>query len=97
MLSTMTISNSPAPSFLRCAAASKVFGRFVAADRLLEARELDDDEAVEFFRTLEDLELAAATILNPIADTGSTSIENSSARAELFARDNCEPRGKNAL
>ena len=38
----------------------KVFGRFVAADRLLEARELDDDEAVEFLRTLEDLELAAA-------------------------------------
>ena len=38
----------------------KVFGRFVAADRLLEARELDDDEAVAFFRTLEDLVLAAA-------------------------------------
>jgi hypothetical protein len=40
---------------------------------------------------------AAATILNPIADTGSISIENSSAWAELFARDNCEPRSKNAL
>ena len=39
---------------------------------------------------------AAATILNPIADTG-ISIENSSAWAELFARDNCEPRSKNAL
>src|SRR6516225_145393 len=40
---------------------------------------------------------AAATILNPIADTGSISIENSSAWTELFARDNCEPRSKNAL
>jgi hypothetical protein len=29
--------------------------------------------------------------------TGSTSIENSSAWAELLARDNCEPRSKNAL
>src|SRR6478735_9599907 len=38
----------------------KVFGRLVAADRLLEARELDDHEAVEFFRALEDLALAAA-------------------------------------
>src|SRR6476660_1885060 len=38
----------------------KVFGRLVAADRLLEAREIDDDEAVEFFRALEDLALAAA-------------------------------------
>ena len=38
----------------------KVLGRFVAGDRLLEARELDDDEAVEFLRALEDLELAAA-------------------------------------
>src|SRR5215471_11189321 len=38
----------------------KVFGRFVAGDRLLEARELDDDEAVEFLRALQDLELAAA-------------------------------------
>ena len=32
----------------------------MAADRLLEAREIDDDEAVEFFRALEDLALAAA-------------------------------------
>src|SRR5215471_17251477 len=40
---------------------------------------------------------AAATILNPIADIGSISIENGSAWAELFARDNCEPRNKNAL
>src|SRR5215813_1825922 len=38
----------------------KIFGRFVAGDRLLEARELDDDEAAEFLRALEDLELAAA-------------------------------------
>src|SRR5882724_11548365 len=38
----------------------KVLGRFVAGDRLLEARELDDDEAVEFLRALKDLELAAA-------------------------------------
>src|SRR5205085_6863258 len=38
-----------------------------------------------------------ATILNPIADTGSISIENSLAWAEPFARDNCEPRSKNAL
>ena len=38
----------------------EVLGRFVAGDRLLEARELDDDEAVEFLRALEDLELAAA-------------------------------------
>ena len=37
----------------------KVLGRFVAGDRLLEARELDDDEAVEFLRALKDLELAA--------------------------------------
>jgi hypothetical protein len=40
---------------------------------------------------------AAATMLNPIAGTGSISIENSLAWAELFARDNCEPRSKNAL
>src|SRR5215470_13430590 len=38
----------------------EVLGRLVAGDRLLEARELDDDEAVEFLRALEDLELAAA-------------------------------------
>src|SRR6266851_3347765 len=38
---------------------------------------------------------AAATIPNPIADTGSISIEDSSAWAKLFARDNCEPRSKN--
>jgi len=69
----------------------------VAGDRLLEAGELDDDEAVEFLRALEDLELAAATILTPIADTGSISIENSLAWVELSARDNCEPRSKNAL
>jgi hypothetical protein len=31
------------------------------------------------------------------ADTGSISIEDSSASAKLFARDNCEPRRKNAL
>src|SRR6266853_582302 len=38
----------------------EVLGRFVAGDRLLETREFDDDEAVEFLRALEDLELAAA-------------------------------------
>src|ERR1700719_1627567 len=38
----------------------EVLGRFVAGDRLLEARELDDDEAVEFLWALEDLVLAAA-------------------------------------
>ena len=44
----------------------KVFGRFVAGDRLLEARELDDDEAVEFVRALEDLNLPPrARILPP--------------------------------
>src|SRR3954465_12473051 len=32
----------------------------MAANRLLQARELDDDEAVEFLRALEDLEFAAA-------------------------------------
>ena len=37
-----------------------VLGRFVACDRLLEVRELDDDEAVEFLRALENLELAGA-------------------------------------
>jgi hypothetical protein len=36
-------------------------------DRLLEARELDDDETVEFLRVLEDLELAAAR-QNPSAN-----------------------------
>ena len=38
----------------------KVLGRVVAADRLLETREFDDDEAVEFLRAPKDLELAAA-------------------------------------
>src|SRR5262245_34104926 len=38
----------------------KVFRRLVAGDRLLEVRELDDDEAVGFLRALENLELAAA-------------------------------------
>src|SRR5262249_59675329 len=38
----------------------KVLGRFVAGDRLFEARELDHDEAVEFLRALKDLELASA-------------------------------------
>jgi hypothetical protein len=36
-------------------------------------------------------------IVCPIADTGSISIENSSAWVELSARDNCGPRSKNAL
>src|SRR3954463_14607089 len=40
---------------------------------------------------------SAATILNPIADTASISIKNSSVCAELFARDNCEPRGNNRI
>lgn len=35
-----------------------VLDRFVAGDRLLEARELDDDEAVKFLRALEDLAAA---------------------------------------
>jgi hypothetical protein len=35
------------------------------------------------------------TIDNPIADTGSMSIKNSSVWAELFARDKCEPRSNN--
>jgi uncharacterized protein (DUF1330 family) len=43
------------------------------------------------------LSAAAATILNSIAGAESTSIENSSTRAELFVRDNFEPRSKNAL
>jgi len=34
-------------------------------------------------------------MFNPIADTGSMSIKNSSAWAELFARDNCEPLSNN--
>src|SRR5882757_8035750 len=37
-----------------------VLGRVVAGDRALEAGELDDDEAVELLRPLEDFELAAA-------------------------------------
>src|SRR6185437_16656377 len=37
-----------------------VLARFVAGDRLLEARERDDDETVKFLRALEDLEPAAA-------------------------------------
>src|SRR5262249_29018874 len=53
--------------------------------------------AVSPTRAAASTRFAAATILNPIADTGSISIENSSAWAELFARDNCEPRSKNAL
>jgi uncharacterized protein len=40
---------------------------------------------------------AAAAVRDAIADTGSTSIESSSACAELFARDSCEPRSKNAV
>jgi len=35
-------------------------------------------------------------MLKPIADTGSISIETSSVWTELFARDNCELRRKNA-
>jgi len=38
----------------------KVLGRFMAGDRLFEARKLDHDEALEFLRALKDLELAAA-------------------------------------
>src|SRR5262249_20323675 len=38
----------------------EVFGGLVAGDRLLEARKLDDDEAVELLRALQDPELAAA-------------------------------------
>src|ERR1700733_4971148 len=53
--------------------------------------------AVSPTRAATSTRFAAATILDPIADSGSISIENSSACAELFARDNCEPRSKNAL
>jgi hypothetical protein len=38
---------------------------------------------------------SAATIFNPIADSAGKSIRNSSASAELFSRDNCEPRSNN--
>ena len=59
-LSTIATSSSPAPSFLRYAAAAWYSGEFVAGDRALEAWELDDDKALELLRPLEDLELAAA-------------------------------------
>jgi hypothetical protein len=36
-------------------------------------------------------------LLNPIADPAAYQIENSSAWAKLFARDDYEPRSKNAL
>src|SRR6202000_2910843 len=39
---------------------------------------------------------AAATILNPIADSGNASIENSSARAKLLAQDIRQSRSKRA-
>jgi hypothetical protein len=51
--------------------------------------------AVSPTRAATSTRFAAATISNPIADTGIISIEDSSAWAKLFARDNCEPRGKN--
>src|SRR6516162_7996789 len=51
--------------------------------------------AVSPTRAATSTRFAAATISNPIADTGSISIEDSSAWAKLFARDNCEPRSKN--
>src|ERR1700752_2361861 len=47
--------------------------------------------AVSPTRAATSTRFAAATIPNPIADTGSISIEDSSAWAKLFARDNCEP------
>jgi hypothetical protein len=53
--------------------------------------------AVSPTRAATSTRFAAATIFKPIADSGSTSIENSSAWAELFAGDNCEPRSNNAL
>src|SRR5882672_12636681 len=53
--------------------------------------------AVSPTRAATSTRFAAATILNPIADTGSISIENSLAWTELFARDNCGPRSKNVL
>ncbi|MGB7887354.1 MAG: sulfite exporter TauE/SafE family protein, partial [Xanthobacteraceae bacterium] len=53
--------------------------------------------AVSPTRAATSTRFAAATILDPIADTGSISIEDGSAWAELFARDNGEPRSKNAL
>src|SRR5580698_7116083 len=52
--------------------------------------------AVSPTRAATSTRFAAATILNPIADTAGTSIEDSLAWAELFARDNCERRSKNA-
>src|SRR6516225_5591960 len=52
--------------------------------------------AVSPTRAATSTRFAAATTLNPIADTGSISIENSSAWAKPFVRDNCEPRSKNA-
>src|SRR5499427_2209107 len=53
--------------------------------------------AVSPTRAATSTRFAAATILHGIADTGSISIENSSARAELFARDICGPRSKYPL
>src|SRR6185312_3704810 len=53
--------------------------------------------AVSPTRAATSTRFAAATILNPIADAGSISIENSLAWTEPFARDNCQPHSKNAL
>src|SRR5262245_65399893 len=53
--------------------------------------------AVSPTRAATSTRFAAATILNPIADTGSLSIEDSLAWTELFARDNYERRSENAL
>ena len=54
------ILDSLAPSFSRSAAASTYSTDSCQANSFLEARELDDDEAAEFLRALEDLEFAAA-------------------------------------
>jgi hypothetical protein len=53
--------------------------------------------AVSPTRAATSTRFAAAIILYPVADIGSLSIEDSSAWAELFARDNYERRSKNAL
>src|SRR5215475_2970228 len=53
--------------------------------------------AVSPTRAATSTRFAAATILHRTADTESISTKNSLAWAELFARDNCEPRSKNAL
>src|SRR5712664_3065598 len=74
-------------------AVSKLSGRQrLAAHKGVKHRR---SRSVTHERAATSTRFAAATIPNPIADTGSISIEDSSAWAKLFARDNCEPRSKN--